>query len=541
MKFSINIYGAEQTPTFKTMANVMHPQTTFAALEHAGGGVTPGIKTEAGNWDLAGHHNRIVEVTESTLATFALLYDAPGTPALKARLPAVHSRELVSVLEKFARVRHRLGDLRDDYYATVCFDETYAQRDGTIRRRSRGEQGFISDPAEFVLSGPHFFVGNPLSKTPKPICETHKAYDTLDLETLPDDYLPRSNYLPACDAIEYARRVPRVSWVEEGEREARAVISYYRMAFRGMLSQSGERTLTGAVVTPGPAHIHGVQSTVFKRPEHLLYQAMFSSSLIADFFIKTTGRSNLHFIWEQFPLVDLQPSAALRALALNCLTSHYANLWCDCWQPTFQQDSWASNDSRLPQNFFTQLTPEWQRNCALRSDYARRQALVEIDVLAAQALDLTLDELLTIYRVQFPVMRQYERDTWYDANGRIVFTASKGLVGVGLPRKPGKRDADCTLRLPDGSRKTGRLGWEDVQPTLDQNGNLQPKVPDGTVIERPILDDTQPGGPIHRTIQYTAPFTLADREADYRVAWAFFQNRTLPADPVVLADAGVAQ
>lgn len=202
-----------------------------------------------------------------------------------------------------------------------------------------------------------------------------------------------------------------------------------------------------------------------------------------------------------------------RALTLTCLTTHYAELWAECWDNAFLNDAWTSDDPRLNQSFFSSLTPQWSRQCALRTDFARRQALLEIDVLAAMALGLTLHELQTIYRVQFPVMRQYEAETFYDQRGRIVFTPSKGLPGVGLPRKAKSGDNVWSIDAPGRKEQNIALGWEDVQHLEE------------CVITRSIEDDTLPGGPVTRTIEYHAPFTKCDREADYARAWAAFEQR----------------
>ncbi|EDS9506264.1 TPA: class I SAM-dependent DNA methyltransferase [Salmonella enterica] len=519
VKYSINIYSSTKNDhvEFVNIANLFSAKTIELCFAHDGSGEVGGMKDdETGSWNESGHQSRILTVGMERLALFASLYDGEGTPALEARLPAVHAEPLVSVLEKFAKQPRRLGDLQGQYFSTVMFDETYAQADGTTKRHTQ----FPKDTSQWILSGPHFYVGTPLYKTPREICTEKGHYDCLDLLTLPDDYLPRTNYIPACDVQEYAKRTPRVTWTEPGEDEPRKVTDYYRLALRAMISIGAEKGLVPALVPKDVAHTNGVRTYCFNSSDLLIRVSGAAYSLIYDFMMKLSGRTNLHQSIEEYALPDFVETAhhlSARVMSLSALTTSYSDFWQSCYTPDFNTQRWSRNLPQLPQDFFANLTPEWQRNCALRSDYSRRQALVEIDVLVAQALGLTLEELLTIYRVQFPVMRQYEADTWYDQNGRIIFTPSKGLVGVGLPRTARKADVKngfvFNVDSPDwtgGDCTDQAIGWDDVKHL--QTGTVSVTFDDYT-----RSDEGE-----RRTVTWQAPFIKPDREDDYKVAWAFF-------------------
>lgn len=508
--FSLNIYGTPQEPDFHSIANLFVPSTVDACFLHKGQGAVGGIKTDDGEWNTAGHRDRIIHLNTEQLSLLAGLYDAAGTPPLAARLPALHAEELLGVLKCFALAGKKLGDIADQYYSLEMWHETNAQKDGTMCR----DTCFPKTTAQLILSGPHFFVGNPLNKTPRRECDTNRAYDVLDLQTLPDDYLPRTNYVPACDAETYLARTPRVPW------DLRCpVTEYYRFVNREMIGSSAERTFLSCIIPKGVAHINTCLSTTFKFFDDLLAYYAGTLSIPVDFKIKSTGAGHANkSVINQLPLFLQQPisfNLQMHALTLTCLTTHYAALWEDCFTPEMTRQRWMKQDPRLPDSFFTSLTPRWHRHCALRTDYARRQALVEIDVLVARALGITLEQLQTIYRIQFPVMRQYEADTWYDRHGRIVFTVSKGLVGVGLPRKAVRGESCYSLHTPEREEHGMALGWEDVQ-------NLR----EGT-ITRTVQDDTLPNGPVERTITYEAPFDTCDREQDYAAVWAWCDKEGL--------------
>src|SRR5699024_6420475 len=184
-KFSINVFGMElDPPAFENISNLFVPATIDGCYQPANNRPVMGIKNEQDQWNIEGHPDRIIHNTEKELALFAQLYDEPGTDPLEARLPALHARQLLKVLEKFAAQPKRLGDLQGEYSSTEMWHETNAQNDGTIRR----ETTFPESANQWTLSGPLFLVGTTSYKSRRAECTSNKAYDNLDLNPLPDDY-----------------------------------------------------------------------------------------------------------------------------------------------------------------------------------------------------------------------------------------------------------------------------------------------------------------------------------------------------------------
>ena len=122
------------------------------------------------------------------------------------------------------------------------------------------------------------------------------------------------------------------------------------------------------------------------------------------------------------------------------------------------------------------MTQKWTADTPLRIAEDRRQALVEVDALVALVLSITADQLCTIYRTQFAVLYGYDHwDYVYDTNGRLVPYEVSSVW-----RKKGDNIS--------GAERTA----------TNQAGH---------------------------TYIYELPFTLLDREADIRTAYAEFERR----------------
>lgn len=467
-EFAMHIYGAPRDPDFLHLSELRGAEVLPDSIIHNGHGEAPGIKNN-GSWDIRPHSQRVVHVNTALLASWqALTGSTGGAPQTPLLYPVLVGEQ--GAIEALAA--H--GASLDDYRPMISsgYHETGARKEGLIRW---GNQA-VPELADVVLQGPHFASALPFSKEPRIPCRSNRDWDLLAPTELPELFVPVTNLVRATDAATYLGA--QDPWLGS------PFTTYFRLAWRRMIPFDSSRCLHAALIPPGPAHIHTVQSMALPNDILTVLNSGFWASLPLDYLLRITGRADLTpSSAKRMPAPDpthpLASALLLRTLRLNALTSHYAPLWEELFDPRWAgYEDWASPDWPHVKPLAAGLKPTWEHCTPLRSEHERRAALVEIDALVAVWLGITADQLVAIFKSRYPQLHDYEAASYFDSNGRKI-AGDFNTYGHGQTK----------------------------QDYLDLLAHL----------EDPIATPPPVG--------YTAPFYKADREAEMRATHAHFQAR----------------
>ena len=500
-KYSANIYtGLKDEISFDSISNLFHPKTVDDCYMHNGQGICEGIKGKDGKWNLAGHKNRIVHYNAKYIKLLSDTFEDGRYPDC-AKLVSVHNNEMLGILDKISNYERKVSSVTNKI--TVCFDETGAPKEGLIKD-VRSHTCYPSmENCEMIYNAPQFYVSNPVYQTPKEVSLKKGDFNIVDLEKISDEYIQRTKYLPLVGNYRSLSTFNAfvIGQDEHGNDIYDSLLDHYKVGFRKMVNLSGERSLICAVLPRRTAHIHGVISISFLDRNYTVDMAALCSSIVMDFYWKTIATQNItESRLATFPFgIKKKFKSAMysRTLMLNCLNKYYDDLWSGCWCESFRTDRWSLEDARLKP--FSELTPSWNHDTPLRNHFERRQALVEIDVLAAMSFGLSLEDLEFIYDIQFPVLRQNEDDTWYDQKGNVVYSVSLCKKGVGVDRAT----------------------WNTIRGE-QLSDNIYQGATSSYIHTVPVEKSELYGG---EQVTYYAPYTRCDRIADYRRAWTFFEER----------------
>ncbi|GLW74951.1 hypothetical protein Kpho02_72480 [Kitasatospora phosalacinea] len=523
--FGVHIYGSAGEIDFDSLSWLFTVDALRGSATAEDAEEVPGVKHNGG-WDERPHPKRIIRVTPQTLRRWQRLAGDSGLLEHTAMLTPVSTAEDPAI-DALGQYPMRLGELRPD--VTQGYNETNARKrsygpDKNLRLidYNTGVDGRKDYHAEcwedVILKGPQIGVANPMFKQPS---QGGGETRGLDPQALPDDAVPESEYRRVAPAevfrgeqdcwtdwdryeellaSEEARAAARLTVAEKRGIEPEQVTEteieeflqdkaaaphsgWYRLAWREMVAPDTERALYGALIPPGTTHIHAVRSARLGTPRLTALAAGFMAALPVDYLLRTAGVGHLDVaqakrLPQAQPDHPFAPVLLLRTLRLNALTTAYADLWEELYDPTWPgYEPWAIEWPGMKTELHA-VTPSWQRDTPLRTEYARRAALVEIDALVAVWLGIDADTLVAMYRARFPIMQDFDRVTWFDANERKIA----------------------------GDRYT--YGFDQTKEHWQQFEAYQ---------EDPATNPVPDG--------YAAPFYKADREAEMRRAHAYFTQR----------------
>ncbi|MFC9118675.1 class I SAM-dependent DNA methyltransferase [Streptomyces sp. NPDC057067] len=471
VSFGLHIYS-EYRPEidFLTLSQLHSAPVLPDSLNHDGNGPIPTQK-HAGAWDVRPHRARVVRVTSELLAQWQRLGGVTTGPVQETQLLHPITTAEQGAIAALAGTRLRLG--QQNPQTSRGYNEANAKTDGLIRY----EVGSPEVWQEVILQGSHFTIGTPFAKQPATPMRNGKDWVSWNLTALASDSVPRTTYVRACGRPKFD--AAQDHW--DGELYS----ARYRLAWRRMIDpKNTERSLFAALIPPGPTHVHAVHSLALPDNQQTALSAGFWASLPLDYLLRITGRSDLqHSEAMKMPAPSLThplvSALLLRVLRLNCLSSAYAPLWEELFQPTWSgYEDWAYQGWPNLEPLALSLTASWQYTTPLRTEHERRAALVELDALVSVWLGISADQLAAIYKSRYAVLADREAEMYFDAFGRRI------------ARDP--------YAYGHGQAKEGYL----------------------TLLDHLASPSTTPP-----PTGYTAPFYKADRETEMRAAHAHFQAR----------------
>lgn len=404
--YGVHVYAAELAePDFLQAAFLYHPSVVDRSLAHDGSGDLPGRKLPDGGWDLRPHVERVVRVDQRRLDAWADLlgYDeSESSPVVKT----VTSAE-ANAADAMARYPHRLSGR--EYFWSSGFHEQSDLRRGLVEERT-------DQPAEWdevILQGPHIGICTPFAKQPRPSGRNNQDYEPWDLTELAESVIPRTNWQRKASRDAFEAAIP--IW------RATPSVERFRLIARTMIPPGNIRSVFIALMPRRGTTMSGCYSGALEDDLSTVAFCGMAASLLSDFGLRIAGVSNLHdsaIARFPAPLMEhpLLSPLVHRTLRLNCLTREFADLWNGLVDP-----AWAKDDFSQPARATRSIAsppPTWDMSVPVRTELDRWLLLTELDALGALILGVEPDGLAAVYNSQFPVLRAYEHQMVFDAQGR---------------------------------------------------------------------------------------------------------------------------